>query len=129
MLRSAKAWGSWQKETCFLKLRIGLYLGTKIQVYGITLMSFRRGNFPPYTSQNEPLKSPFRLGLNRSPCHSAMVWFLQFLEIFNVRISFLWQRSSNISPFPCILSLKKSLNQDSSRSFKNWKFLFTVDSL
>ena len=38
-----------------------VYVRTKFEVSSIILTSFRRGNPPP---QNEPLKSPPRLGLN-----------------------------------------------------------------
>ena len=40
-----------------------VYLPTKFQVSSIILISFRRGNLT-YPPQNEPLKSPPRLGLN-----------------------------------------------------------------
>ena len=51
----------------FLKLNIGLYLYSKFQVSSIILTSLRQGGRvilgPPPPPQNEPLKSPLRLGL------------------------------------------------------------------
>ena len=44
---------------------MGVYLGAKFEVFSIILTGFRRGNFtaPPLPPQQEPLKSPSRLGL------------------------------------------------------------------
>ena len=47
----------------FLKLRIGVYLRAKFQFSSIILTSFRQGVIlPPPPPQNEPLKSPSRVG-------------------------------------------------------------------
>ena len=64
MLTSAKLRRPWYQKVHFLKLHICVYLGTKFQVSSIILTSFRKGGviLPPIT-QNEPLKSPPRLGL------------------------------------------------------------------
>ena len=53
-------------EVYFLKLHMGVYLRVKFEVSSIILTGFRQGVIlhPPSTPQNEPLKSPPRLGLN-----------------------------------------------------------------
>ena len=63
MLTLAKLRDPRYQKTHFLKLDMRVYLYAKFQVSGIILTSFRRGNFTPATPQNEPLKSPPRLGL------------------------------------------------------------------
>ena len=47
-----------------MKLNMRVYLHTKFQVPGMFLTSFRHGGkFNLFSPQNEPLKSPPRLGL------------------------------------------------------------------
>ena len=42
---------------------MGVYLCAKFEVSSIILTGFRQGLIPPPPPQNEPLKSPLRLGL------------------------------------------------------------------
>ena len=44
-----------------------VYLHVKFEVFSIIVTSFRQGEgeLPPPSLQNEPLKSPLRLGLNK----------------------------------------------------------------
>ena len=65
MVTSAKLREPWHKKVYFLKLHMSVYLHTKFQVSNSILTSFRQGNSPPPLpqTQNEPLKSPPRLGL------------------------------------------------------------------
>ena len=49
---------------------MGVYLRAKFEVSSIIVTGFRQGVIlapPPPTPQNEPLKSPFRLGLRCGP--------------------------------------------------------------
>ena len=54
----------------FLKLHMDLYLPAKFEVSSIILASFRQVGggreefYPPYQTQNKPLRIPPRLGLN-----------------------------------------------------------------
>ena len=65
MLTSGKLRGLRHRKVYFLKLHMGLYLRVKFEVPSIILTSFRQGggNFTLPLPQNEPLKSPPRLGL------------------------------------------------------------------
>ena len=52
---------------------MGVYLRAKFVVSSIILTGFRQGVIlppPPHTPQNEPLKSPHRLGLMKDPFRS-----------------------------------------------------------
>ena len=73
MLTSAKLRRPRHQKVHFLKLDMDVYLRPKFEVSSIILTSFRHGkggggeeggNFTPSTPQNEPLKSPPRLGLS-----------------------------------------------------------------
>ena len=65
---------------------MGVYLHAKFEVSSIILTSFRQGGVgggvifapppPPPLPQNEPLKSPPRLGLNR------LKWYRLFKSLF-----------------------------------------------
>ena len=44
---------------------MGVYLCAKFEVSSIILTGFRQGLIPPPPPQNEPLKSPLRLGLKK----------------------------------------------------------------
>ena len=66
---------------------MGVYLHAKFEVSTIILTSFRRGNFipPPLAAlQNEPLKSPPRLGLRKHYTSSLIFLITQdnYLIIF-----------------------------------------------
>ena len=66
MLTSAKLSGPWYWNVYFLKLHKCVYLYTKFQVSRTLVTSFRQGLTLPSPfpqPQNEPLKSPPRLGL------------------------------------------------------------------
>ena len=65
MVTSAKLREPWHKKVYFLKLHMSVYLHNKFQVSSSILTSFKQGNFTPPLpqTQNEPLKSPPRLGL------------------------------------------------------------------
>ena len=61
---SAKLRGPWYEKMYFLKLNMCVYLRAKLEVSGIIVTSFRKGLILPLSPpQNEPLKSPPRLGL------------------------------------------------------------------
>ena len=61
---SAKLRGPWYKKIYFLKLNMCVYLRAKLWVSSIIVTSFRKGLILPLSPpQNEPLKSPPRLGL------------------------------------------------------------------
>ena len=69
----------------FLKLNMDLYLRAKFEVSSIILTSFRQGGWGNFTSpppQNEPLKSPLRLGLKPLKIQNnstTALWLLKFL--------------------------------------------------
>ena len=70
MLTSTKLRKPRYYKVYFLRLRIGVYLHAKFKVSSIIPTSFRQegggiggGGILPLPSQNEPLKSPPRLGL------------------------------------------------------------------
>ena len=78
----------------FLKLRIGVYLRAKFQVSSIILTSFRQGVILPPPPQNEPLKSPSRVGglkLIKSSALTAKFTVLLLtspLKLLNLSLSF-----------------------------------------
>ena len=64
MLISAKLREPRPQKVYLLKLHMGVYLRAKFEVSSIILAGFRQGVIlPPPPPQNEPLKSPPRLGL------------------------------------------------------------------
>ena len=74
-LTSAKLRVSWYWKVYFLKLHMYVYLYAKFQVSSIILTGFRqRDNLSP--PQNEPLKSPPRLGLSISGKQRERVKFI-----------------------------------------------------
>ena len=71
MLTSAKLRRARHKKLYLLKLNMGVCLCAKCEVSSIILTSFRKGaggnlSAPLGPPQNEPLKSPPRLGLSRA---------------------------------------------------------------
>ena len=75
----------------FLRLNMCLYLRIKFQVSNVTLTSYfrQRGGggganltLPPSPQQNEPLKSPARLGLSLFTKHFGMQYLKIFMNIF-----------------------------------------------
>ena len=87
MLTSAKLREPWYSKVYFLQLHVCV-LTYQISSYvsGIILTSFRQGVIlppprpPPFLAQNEPLKSPPRLGLKEI----FLIWLSKFILLSNI---------------------------------------------